>query len=501
VGVKRRPRKIVIIGAGIAGLCAAVYARKSGYDVDVIEMNDRAGGLATDWSRGDYTFENALEWLVGSRRGPVHEGWREVFDVDRLRYVHLEEFDRVQDSRGESLPIFTDVDRLEATLLERAPQDAEAIGRFVSAVRKLGRFELPDPTKPRLRRWLSWILNAPYLPLVVSLGRTSIEEYGRQFTHPLLRAFFADGGMGKLSMAAVVFSLAWMNDRNAEYPIGGSQAVIGGIVEALGALGGRIRFGIKVERILVERNAAIGVQLAGGELILADWVISAADAHATVYELLGGGYKDALTERTFSLETFPSYLEVSMGVKRDLSRQPACLTCLLDEKLTLDPGTQLSHVRFRFFHFDPTFAPPGKTAVTCFLPTYGYEYWVALQRDDPMRYETEKQRIADAVISVLERNEPGVRDAIEVVDVATPATVIRYTGNWKGSMEGWLLTPRTGYGPLRNTLPGLRRFFMVGQWVSPGGGLPSGVITARTAIAQIARLDRVPFCGAASVSV
>jgi len=53
--------------------------------------------------------------------------------------------------------------------------------------------------------------------------------------------------------------------------------------------------------------------------------------------------------------------------------------------------------------------------------------------------------------------------------VASPATVIRYTGNWKGSFEGWLMTPATGIRQLPAILPGLKDFYMVGQWISPGG--------------------------------
>jgi phytoene dehydrogenase-like protein len=85
-----------------------------------------------------------------------------------------------------------------------------------------------------------------------------------------------------------------------------------------------------------------------------------------------------------------------------------------------------------------------------------------------------------------------------VIDVSTPATVIRYTGNWKGSMEGWLLTPDTGFRQLPNTLPGLQQFLMVGQWIMPGGGLPSGLMTARSAIGAICEQDRIPFAPAAS---
>ena len=60
-------------------------------------------------------------------------------------------------------------------------------------------------------------------------------------------------------------------------------------------------------------------------------------------------------------------------------------------------------------------------------------------------------------------------------------------------MEGWLLTPGSGFGPLRMTLPGLRQFLMVGQWVMPGGGLPSGLMTARSAIRATCKEDRMPF--------
>ena len=94
---------------------------------------------------------------------------------------------------------------------------------------------------------------------------------------------------------------------------------------------------------------------------------------------------------------------------------------------------------------------------------------------------------------MLEGRIPGVREAIEEIDVATPASIFRYTGNWKGSMEGWLLTPKTGLKPLPKTLPGLRNFVMAGQWTMPGGGLPSGPMTARPAIQAICKQDGVRF--------
>jgi phytoene dehydrogenase-like protein len=223
-------------------------------------------------------------------------------------------------------------------------------------------------------------------------------------------------------------------------------------------------------------------------------VVSAADGHGTIYDLLGGRYAEEAINRIYrEYETFPSYLQVSLGVALDLRDQPPSVTRILDSALRVDPGTELHQVPFRFFNFDPTFAPAGKTAVTCFLPTRNFEYWVHLQNRDLDAYRAEKHRVAEAVIAILEKKIPGLSLAIEVIDVSTPATIIRYTGNWKGSMEGWFIKPGIGFKALPKTLPGLRRFTMVGQWVMPGGGLPSGPMTARPAIQAICKQDRVPF--------
>ena len=182
----------------------------------------------------------------------------------------------------------------------------------------------------------------------------------------------------------------------------------------------------------------------------------------------------------------------------DLLAQAAFVTRVFDVPLTVDPQTTLSALSLRFFHFDPTFAPAGKTAVTCLLPTRNFTFWVDLKRNDSVRYQAEKQRVAEAVIAIVEKMVPDFRKAIETSDVSTPATVIRYTSNWQGSMEGWLLTPGMAFKPLRNTLPGLRRFLMAGQWVMPGGGFPSGLLTARLAVRTLCREDRIPFLPAAA---
>jgi phytoene dehydrogenase-like protein len=493
--MNQNAKKVLIVGGGIAGLCTAVYAQKCGYQAEVLEMHDMSGGLAMSWRRGDYTFETCLHWLYGSNPGgPMHAQWQEVCEIDKLTFVHFDELVRMENESGDTLSISTNPGQLEAALLKRSPRDAVEIRRFTSAIRSLSKLRMPDPAAGWAANLFTLLCDLPYLPLMRRFSKMSCEEYGKRFQDPLLRSYFGDGIMGQLSAVALIFSLAWMGSGQADYPVGGSQALIRLIEENLLSLGGRIRYKARVERVLVENDVACGVQLAGGETVRADWVISAADGHATVYDFLGGKYKNSATDKLYDdSEIFPSYLQVSLGVAQDLSAQPPMLTRLLDTPLPVDPGTELHHLAFRIFNFDPTFAPASKTAVICFLPTRNHEYWLNLREHNPAGYRAEKHRIAEAVIGILERNMPNLRRTIEVTDVSTPATVIRYTGNWKGSMEGWLLKPGGRMRPYPNTLPGLRQFLMVGQWVSPGGGLPSGIMTGRAAIQVMCKQDRVPF--------
>ena len=57
---------VVVIGAGIAGLSAAVYLQRSGFDVTICEQHRIPGGLSTGWSRKGYFFEGGMHWLTGS---------------------------------------------------------------------------------------------------------------------------------------------------------------------------------------------------------------------------------------------------------------------------------------------------------------------------------------------------------------------------------------------------------------------------------------------------
>src|SRR4051812_33671973 len=192
--MNRNKKKIVIIGAGIAGLSAAVYALKCGYEVEVLEMHDMAGGLAMNWRRGPYTFETCLHWLIGSKPGgEFNQVWKELVDLNKLSFIDPHEFVRIETEDGDSLRMYTNVDMLEAELLRRTPEDAAAIGDLIHAIRTFGKFRLLDPSGGLAENWLNMLRDVPVLPLLYKLGKMSGKEYGLRFTDPLLRGFFSTG--------------------------------------------------------------------------------------------------------------------------------------------------------------------------------------------------------------------------------------------------------------------------------------------------------------------
>jgi phytoene dehydrogenase-like protein len=232
------------------------------------------------------------------------------------------------------------------------------------------------------------------------------------------------------------------------------------------------------------------VRLAEGTEHRAGDVISAADGHATIFGLLEGRYAGPAIRRAYRIQPiFRPLVQVSLGVARDLSAEPHALTFPLPTPAAI-AGEFRESLTVRHYGYDPTLAPSGKSVLEVQLET-DYDLWSGLARNRG-QYEGEKDRIAEAVVEALDQRFPGLSQEVEALDVATPMTWERITGNWRGAYEAWL--PTRGNlmsnlrGGIRTTLPGLERFFMTGQWVS-GGGLPSVAPAARGLVKAICKRD------------
>jgi phytoene dehydrogenase-like protein len=294
-----------------------------------------------------------------------------------------------------------------------------------------------------------------------------------------------------MPVAFSLWAIGLMGSRNCAYPMGGSLGFINSVVERYEKIGGRIHYHSKVEEILVESNKATGIRLKDGTEYKGDYVLSAADGHSTIFEWLGGRFINKRIERLYrELEPFPPLIMVSFGINADHPDIPLTYTFPLKKPFKVGPD-EFKDLTLKNSSFDRVLCPAGKTNFTIMFPS-NYEYWESINQDTE-KYLAEKKMVEENVITAIEHIFPGIKEQIEVVDVATPVTFNRYTGNWKGSYEGWLLTKKSITIQLPQTLPGLSNFYMAGQWISPGGGLPSGLITGRNAIKKICRKEGIKF--------
>jgi phytoene dehydrogenase-like protein len=279
---------------------------------------------------------------------------------------------------------------------------------------------------------------------------------------------------------------------NAGAPLGGSQTVIFGMVDRYKELGGEIYYKSRVTDLIIRRDQAIGVRLEDGREVMADEVVWAADGHKLIFDMLGGRYVNDEIKGMYSdwIPVLPM-VHVAIGVGLDMSKEPHCILFELDKPVTI-AGVEYKWMHFLHHSFDPSMAPEGKSAVEIWYATR-YGYWENLAADRKA-YETEKKRIADLSVAELDRRWPGFGSAVEVVDVPTPATYVRYTGNWQGSPDGWYITPENmGKRTMLRTLPGLSDLYMVGQWTAPFTGTVIGALSGRQLIQMLCKRDKTPF--------
>ncbi|MGQ9554872.1 MAG: phytoene desaturase family protein [Anaerolineae bacterium] len=331
-----------------------------------------------------------------------------------------------------------------------------------------------------------------------ALGRyvkMSVADFATRCRNPLLRGAIESFFVPEMPFIFFVVTMANLANKDSGYPIGGSLPMAQAAEQRYLGLGGEISYRSRVDKILVQNDRAVGVRLEDGSEHRADYVISAADGHATIFDMLEGKYVDDTIRGYYEkLPRFPAIINIGLGLNHPCDDMPRTVTGTsfpLAQPTTI-AGQERQRLSVHFYNFDPTLAPPGKTVANVILDS-DYAYWAKLRQEDRERYRAEKEQVADQVVAALEGRYPGLAAAVEMRDVATPATYVRYTGNWQGSFEGWLPTVQTTNLQMRKTLPGLDNFYMVGQWVAPGGGLPPAGFRGRHVTQILCRRDGKPF--------
>ena len=267
--------KVVIVGGGLAGLSAGVYAAANGYRTTVLERHNQPGGVCTAWSRQGFTFDGAIHWLLGARPGSsIHTTYRETGALDHVELVPVDELTTLTDAAsGAELVVSRDLDRLAADVRALSPADAPLVDTLVVLANKLKGFDLPlDQEGPA--SWLSWMERRNEM-LTLLTRRDRVADQAARAQHPLVgEGLFGLAG-GRLPTTFLAIILGSLAEGSLARVKGSSKGVARGVAARFEALGGDLRLEAEADEILVKGGRAVGVRLADGTVLEADRVIAA----------------------------------------------------------------------------------------------------------------------------------------------------------------------------------------------------------------------------------
>jgi phytoene dehydrogenase-like protein len=490
---------VIIIGAGLGGLSTGIYAQMNGYQCQIFEHGRHPGGVAAEWKRQGYTIDGGIHFYMGYRPGrPDHDLYRELGIYQEDQYLEMTNYGRfLNPSDGRSLDITQDLDLLAANMKAISPKDAAFINKVLTGAKAFRNSDITGSMQkpPDMTSW--W----DTLKMMVNMLGTlryysgwymqSLDEVSRELDDPWLAYIFKHLFLPEVPVVFVMIILGALSGGNMAVRKDGSGGFARALEKRYLDLGGEVAYRSTVEKILVEGDHAVGVRLSNGEEYRADHIVSAADGYSTLYDLLEGKYLTAELRKLH--EEWPLWKPVVLinyGVARDFSDEPS-ITIL---KPTSNGGagylTSDGWV-IRIFNYCPNCAPAERTLVQVMIESE-WQPWKDI-REDKDAYNAEKEITAKQVLESLNDAWPGIKDQVEMTNVATPHTWWRFTRNRQGAFEGFAIIDKTLTTKVKRTLPGLDNFFMAGQWVVPGGGVIATLMSGKHAAMLMCRRDGKEF--------
>ena len=491
----------VVIGAGLGGLSAAAAFARQGFKVLVLEQHSVPGGYASAFTRpGGFTFDVSLHsTTVGLRNGVANliSGFPEIEDVTFVPHKPL--YRAIYPDHDIRVP-HRDPAGYVKVLKAAFPDEAAAIDGIFADMKGLaddvGR--LSASGQPDMA---SFPTKFPHL--FKNFSRTWGAMLDERVKNPKLKAVVSGlwGYFGlppsKLSPFYYAMPLMGYLEGGGYYPVGTSQRISDAFAALIRKNGGEVKLNTRVERILTRDHAAYAVRTADGAEYRGRAVVSNANAPDTFTRMMPDEkefLKDLLARMDKLSISFSTFL-VWMGLKTDLVRKvglkeseifyntsydiEADYRDIMAGGLPENPGFGLTV----YDNLGPGFSPKGKNTLNIIV-TQGYDYWKKYETDyfygNKDAYTKEKMRLADILIDNVEKTLlPGLRKSIEVLEIATPLTNIRFTGHPRGAVYGWDQTvDNSGNRRFPQTTP-IKNLYLAGAWTFPGHGygacVPSGL--------------------------
>lgn len=496
----------IIIGSGLGGLsCAAAFARQ-GFKPLVLEQHYIPGGYATTFKRpGGFVFDVSLHSTTVEEREGIHNlipGFPEIKDVKFVPHPHL--YRIILPEHDITVPQ-KDVDGYVKKLAGLFPDEKEGIVGIFEDMKGLAR-DIDRYSDARGQVDMSRF-PSEYPYLYKSFNKTWGELLDLRIKNPKLKAIISSlwgyFGLPPSMLASFYYALPFIGylQSGGYYPIGKSQKISNAFVKFIEDRGGKVKLETRVERIQVRDHTAYGVRTADGEEFTGRVVVSNANAYDTFHKLLKENdylkdYRARMDKLSVSLSSF----QVFLGLKKDLIGEIGIRDSEIFVSTGYDPDTDykaaqnadVENIGYGLALYDniyKDYSPPGKNTLNIIV-LEGFDHWKKYESDywegNKAEYQAEKKRMADTLIRRVEEDLlPGLSEVIEVKEIGTPLTNIRYTSNYRGAIYGWDQTLDNS-GPRRwpHKTP-IENLYLSGAWTSPGHGYSAVLFSGLECFAEI----------------
>lgn len=494
-------KRIGIIGAGVAGLTAGIYAAKAGFAVEIYEKNSVVGGECTGWDRDGYHIDNCIHWLIGTKPGSaLHRLWRETGalgdDVEIIRADHM----YTSEQNGNRLTLWQDAARTREEMLALSPADAEEIERLLDYAQCGAAVEIPAEKPPelmgprdllRLRKSMK-----PAMRMFKALAGQDTQDLMARFQHPLLRCAISD--FCTRESLASSFPMAYGNfiGRDGGVPRGGSRAMALRMGQRLRDLGGQIYTNADVRKIIHRNGKAESILLADNSAAAADYIVCACDPDYTFRQLLDASYLDPILREIYAdRAAYPVYGMFQAAFAVDSGEDALGGDIMLPSGAARVAPWAGERLTLKTYAYEPAFAPAGKQILQAMLGLSedAYPVWRALYADKAA-YAAKKQEIAARIEQEITARFPVYRGKLRLLDAWTPMTYQRYCNAYKGYNQACVITKHSRRNPYPNAwVQGLDNVILANQWLSPPGGLPGAAIQGKYAIQRILKKEKQPI--------
>ncbi len=486
--------KVVIVGGGIAGLSAGIYALKAGFEAVIYEKNAVCGGECMGWNRKGYHIDNCIHWLTGTDpRNDLWNVWKSVGAIDEnTEYADTEKF-YTSRSDGREVTLWNDLDRTERELIRESPEDEAEIRKFIQYVRYAESCVIPA-IKPLdmmgIKDYIEMGKGMADMPKVMKeYGKISCRELGMRFHSPVIRKMMSDYLPGEYTAYSLLVSYATMTSGNGKIPMKGSLAMSLRIAEKFRQMGGELHTSASVKEIIIRNGKAEGVRLEDGAVIPADYVISAVDTDFLFGTLIDRSYMPRDLSKAYEeRKAYPitTGFQVAYAINDDLSVSD---TVFFDCEPVKVGTREFGRISVKNYAYDKSFAPEGKAVLQANLlqSDEDYEYWNSLSREE---YTARKQELTEAVTKRIVTEFPELDGRIEVLDSWTPLTYHRYCNAYHGSYMGFVTTVGNKQMRFKGIVKKVSNLLIAGQWIMSPGGLPVAVVSGKFAVQRILRQQK-----------